>query len=124
MLSRHTQKRNKGTVDTRAATLPLVLPEPGDPERTGVLVSDMTWTVRADHEWLVRAGATKARTPSFGYFVQEANRWAGAQRGGAVENRDSACQAGAAVGGRSMSLKRGQVSRCGAGQLGHTPVPA
>lgn len=73
MLSRH--KKSKGhTSDLRAGTLPQSLPSPGDPMRTGISISEMTWTIRADSEWHVQAIPLKNSTPAVGFVVQESNR--------------------------------------------------
>lgn len=75
MLSRHTKKRSTERVDSRAGTLPQGLPTPGDPELAGQIpVSDMVWTVRADHEWVIHAIPLKSKVPSIGYHIEESNR--------------------------------------------------
>ncbi|KAL4425848.1 hypothetical protein ABPG75_009864 [Micractinium tetrahymenae] len=74
LLSRHTKKRSNSGIDERAGTLPLVLPSPGDPSRTGLSVAELTWTLKMDHEWLVRVFPLRNKQPAFGYLMQEAER--------------------------------------------------
>ncbi|KAI3438563.1 hypothetical protein D9Q98_000990 [Chlorella vulgaris] len=74
LLARHTRKRSNSGIDLRAGVLPLPLPEPGDPGRTGVKVADMTWSLRMDHEWVVRVAPLRNRQPAFGFLLQEADR--------------------------------------------------
>lgn len=75
LLSRHTRKKSNPGIDTRAGSLPLPLPPPGDPTRTGRLhVSDFTWTFTMDHEWVVQAAPLRNKLPTFGYLLQEADR--------------------------------------------------
>ena len=77
MLSRHTRKRTNSGIDLRAGSLPLALPPPGDPRRAGQLhASQLTWTLRMDHEWLVRCAPLRGRQPTFGFLLREADRWA------------------------------------------------
>lgn len=74
MLSRHTRKRSNSGIDLRAGTLPLDLPPRGDPRRTGLTVLDLTWTLKMDHEWLVRVAPLRNKQPTFGFLMQEAQR--------------------------------------------------
>lgn len=75
MLSRHTRKRTTERADSRAGTLPQDLPPPGDPGLVGQIpVSDMVWTVKADHEWVIHAIPLKSKVPSIGYHIEEASR--------------------------------------------------
>lgn len=75
MLSRHTRKRTTARTDFRSGALPQNLPPPGDPSLTGrIPVSEMTWTVRVDGEWLVKAAPLRAKAPALGYVVQESDR--------------------------------------------------
>ena len=37
-------------------------------------MGDLTWTVKVDHEWLVRAAPMRHRAPCFGFLLREANR--------------------------------------------------
>lgn len=81
LLARHTRKRSNSGIDLRAGVLPLPLPEPGDPGRTGVKVADMTWSLRMDHEWVVRVAPLRNRQPAFGFLLQEADRQGGDEGG-------------------------------------------
>ncbi|PRW58804.1 Zinc phosphodiesterase ELAC 1 isoform B [Chlorella sorokiniana] len=75
LLQRHTRKRTSSTgIDLRAGSLPLSVPPPGDPSRTGLHVSEMSWSIKADHEWLVRVAPLRNKQPTFGFLVQEAGR--------------------------------------------------
>ncbi|PSC73783.1 Zinc phosphodiesterase ELAC 1 [Micractinium conductrix] len=74
LLARHTRKRSNSGIDLRAGTLPQALPPPGDERRTGLTVADLTWTLRMDHEWVVRCAPLRARQPTFGFLMQEAAR--------------------------------------------------
>ena len=74
MLSRHTRRKMNTGIDERAGTLPLALPGPGDPARSGLTVAELTWTLKLDHEWLVRVAPLRAKQPSFGFLLQEADR--------------------------------------------------
>ncbi|GAB4824088.1 hypothetical protein N2152v2_011134 [Parachlorella kessleri] len=74
MLARHRRKKVGGGIDERAGTLPLPLPEAGDPSRTDVKLSSMVWTIRVDHEFFVKAAPLRHRQPAFGYFIREADR--------------------------------------------------
>ena len=73
MLSRHTKKRTGGGSDLRSGTLPQNLPEPGDPTRTELSVGEMTWTVRADNEWIVTAAPLKNAKPCLGFKAIESD---------------------------------------------------
>ena len=76
LLQRHTRKRSSGVgIDLRAGTLPLSVPSPGDPARAGLHVSELTWSIKADHEWLIRAAPQRNKQPAFGFLLQEAGRW-------------------------------------------------
>jgi len=75
MLKRHTKKRSGGGSDLRAGTLPQKLPAPGDPRRAGsVSVGEMTWTIRADSEWIVTAVPLKNDKPCLGFKATESDR--------------------------------------------------
>lgn len=75
LLQRHTRKRTSSTgIDLRAGALPLSVPPPGDPSRSGLHVSEMTWSIKADHEWLIRVAPLRSKQPTFGFLVQEAGR--------------------------------------------------
>ena len=75
MLKRHTKKRSGGGSDLRAGTLPQRLPPPGDPSRAGsVSVGEMTWTIRADSEWIVTAVPLKNDKPCLGFKAIESDR--------------------------------------------------
>ena len=74
MLSRHTKKKNGGGSDLRSGTLPQNLPEPGDPERKGLAVSSMTWTIRADNEWVITAAPVKNNKPCLAFKATESDR--------------------------------------------------
>ena len=75
MLSRHTKKRSGGGSDLRSGTLPQQLPKPGNPNMGDKLsIADMTWTVRADHEWVITASALKYDKPCLGFKAIESDR--------------------------------------------------
>lgn len=74
LLARHTRKRSNSGIDLRAGVMPQPLPPPGDPRRTGLRVADLTWTLRMDHEWVVRVAPLRNRQPTFGYMLLEADR--------------------------------------------------
>lgn len=76
LLARHTRKRSNSGIDLRAGVMPQPLPPPGDPRRTGLRVADLTWTLRMDHEWVVRVAPLRNRQPTFGYMLLEADRHA------------------------------------------------
>eukprot|EP00887_Chlorella_sp_A99_P004663 scaffold4.g4663.t1 len=115
MLARHTRKRQGSRVDLRAGTLPLTLPPPGDPGTAPRLaVADMCWTVRCDHEWIVRALPLKSRTPCFGFFLQEADRRG---RGAGKLYADVAERLGIPPGDAFTRLKLGESVTTPAGDL-------
>jgi hypothetical protein len=41
----------------------------------------MTWSLRMDHEWVVRVAPLRNRQPAFGFLLQEADRQAGDEGG-------------------------------------------
>ena len=84
LLARHTRKRSNTGIDLRAGALPLVLPPAGDPTRTDLRVAYLTWTLKMDHEWLVRVGPLRNKQPAFGFLLQEADRQAFAGLGWAA----------------------------------------
>ena len=75
MLSRHTRKKSSSGIDARSGTLPQNLPSPGNPALAGKIpVTEMTWTVRIDHEYTVQAAPLKSKVPTLGYLLAEASR--------------------------------------------------
>jgi ribonuclease Z len=76
LLARHTRKRSNSGIDLRAGVMPQPLPPPGDPRRTGLRVADLTWSLRMDHEWVVRVAPLRNRQPTFGYMLLEGDRCA------------------------------------------------
>jgi hypothetical protein len=74
LLARHRRKRSNPGIDLRAGVVPLPLPPPGDPLRTGLRACDLTWTLRMDHEWVVQAAPLRSCQPTLGYLLQEADR--------------------------------------------------
>ena len=75
MLSRHTRKKANAGYDARSGTLPQSLPPPGNPALAGTVpVTDMTWTVQLDGEYIIKAAPLKSKVPSLGYLVAEADR--------------------------------------------------
>lgn len=38
-------------------------------------MAELSWTLRMDHEWLVRVFPLRNKQPAFGYLMQEAHRW-------------------------------------------------
>jgi ribonuclease Z len=93
MLARHTRKKSSAGLDSRAGTLPQNLPSPGNPALAGKIpVTEMTWTVRVDHEYTVKAAPLKSKVPTLGYLLAEANRsgrlYPGVATALGVTNRD------------------------------------
>ncbi len=75
MLARHTRKKSSAGVDSRSGTLPQNLPPPGNPALAGKIpVTEMTWTVRIDGEYTIKAAPLKSKVPTLGYLIAEANR--------------------------------------------------
>jgi ribonuclease Z len=74
MLARNGRRRAGGGADLRSGALPQALPPRGDPARSGLAVSDMTWTVLVDAEWTVQAVPLRAGAPALGFVLQEADR--------------------------------------------------
>lgn len=58
----------------RAGHRPMRTPPPGDPSRTDVHPSEMTWTVVADEAAMMTAVLLDAEAPSWGLVWQEASR--------------------------------------------------
>lgn len=75
MLARHTRKKSSSGVDLRSGTLPQALPPPGNPALAGKIpVTEMTWTVRVDHEYTIQAAPLIGKVPILGYVLAEADR--------------------------------------------------
>lgn len=58
----------------RAGYRPLATPPPGDPARTGLSRSDMTWTIQADEAALLTAVAVEAPDLTWGIVWKEADK--------------------------------------------------